>query len=111
MANASKTSGYWAEFPVTYRAEQVATILRWVAVGGSGVVIGGTQDNGTIRFIGGTENWARMMGADGGWCAADTSLPTYFYGETQWGRIHRSTNSGASASPIYFGLQDAESQS
>lgn len=42
MTDVLKSSGYWAEFPVTYRAEQVATILRWVAVGGSGMVIGGS---------------------------------------------------------------------
>lgn len=42
MTNALKTSGYWAEFPATYRAEQVAEMMRWVTAGESGVVIGGS---------------------------------------------------------------------
>ena len=37
-----KTSSqdYWSEYPVTYRAEQIAVIMRWIAAGESGVVIG-----------------------------------------------------------------------
>ena len=27
------TSGYWAEFPVTYRAEQIATLMQWARTG------------------------------------------------------------------------------
>ncbi len=42
MRNTSRTGGYWAEFPVTYRAEQIATIMSWVTAGESGVVIGGS---------------------------------------------------------------------
>lgn len=33
---------YWADFPETYRAEQVSAILQWIAVGDSGVVVGGS---------------------------------------------------------------------
>ena len=33
---------YWAEFPDTYRAEQIAAIAKWIAVGDSGVVVGGS---------------------------------------------------------------------
>ena len=33
---------YWADFPQTYRAEQVSAILQWIAVGDSGVVVGGS---------------------------------------------------------------------
>lgn len=33
-------TGYWAEFPATYRAEQVATVARWLATGESGVIVG-----------------------------------------------------------------------
>jgi hypothetical protein len=32
--------GPWVEFPVTYRQEQVQTILNWVRAGESGVVVG-----------------------------------------------------------------------
>jgi hypothetical protein len=38
----TRSSNYWAEFPMTYRAEQVAEIMRWVAAGESGVVVGGS---------------------------------------------------------------------
>jgi DNA-binding winged helix-turn-helix (wHTH) protein len=33
---------YWADFPETYRDEQVSIIMQWIAVGDSGVVIGGS---------------------------------------------------------------------
>jgi len=42
MADRTKNSGYWAEFPVTYRAEQIEIILQWVAAGESGIVVGGS---------------------------------------------------------------------
>jgi DNA-binding winged helix-turn-helix (wHTH) protein len=36
------TNSYWATFPETYRIEQIATIAKWIAVGDSGVVVGGS---------------------------------------------------------------------
>lgn len=42
MADAVKPSGYWAGFPVTYRAEQVVAIMKWLVAEESGVVIGGS---------------------------------------------------------------------
>ena len=74
----------------------------------SGVIIGGTQDNGTLQYTGGTETWDAMFGGDGGWCAADPDDPNYFYGEYVYLRIHRSTNGGTSSNYIYSGLADAE---
>lgn len=38
----ARGTSYWAEFPETYRAEHVTTIAKWIAVGESGVVIGGS---------------------------------------------------------------------
>ncbi len=35
-------SNKWTPFPATYRAEAVAEILRWITLGESGVVIGGS---------------------------------------------------------------------
>jgi len=35
-------SDYWAEFPVTYRSDQIAIIMQWITAGESGVVIGGS---------------------------------------------------------------------
>ncbi len=73
----------------------------------SGRVIGGTQDNGTLRFTGATGTWSSMAGGDGGWCASDPTDPNYFYGEFQYLQIHRSTNGGLSSSDIYSGITDA----
>jgi hypothetical protein len=37
-----RDNSYWADFPDTYRSEQIETIAKWIAVGDSGVVIGGS---------------------------------------------------------------------
>lgn len=42
MTAGSTHQGYWADFPDSYRAEQVETIARWIAVAECGVVIGGS---------------------------------------------------------------------
>ena len=68
----------------------------------SGTIIGGAQDNGTLRFTpaGGSEMWTEMFGGDGGWCAADANDPKYFYGEYVYLNIHRSTDGGATSDYI-----------
>jgi photosystem II stability/assembly factor-like uncharacterized protein len=65
---------------------------------GSGVIIGGTQDNATLRYnpASGTENWTWHIGGDGGACAVDQTDSRYFYGQTQGPEIRRSTDRGAS---------------
>ena len=73
----------------------------------SGRIIGGTQDNGTLRYTGNTETWNFMNGGDGGWSASDPTDPNYFYGEFQWLQIHRSSNGGTSSQTIYSGITDA----
>jgi hypothetical protein len=75
----------------------------------SGTVVGGTQDNGTLRVTaaGSTGSWTAMFGGDGGNCAADQSDPNYFYGEYVYLQIHRSSNGGLSSSYITGGLGDA----
>jgi hypothetical protein len=75
----------------------------------SGTVVGGTQDNGTLRrtAAGSTESWSAMFGGDGGRCAADQTDPNYFYGEYVYLQIHRSVNGGASSSYIFNGIGDA----
>ena len=75
----------------------------------SGTIVGGTQDNGTLRdtSVGGTSGWTTMFGGDGGFCAADQSDPNYFYGEYVYLQIHRSSNGGLSSSYITSGLGDA----
>jgi hypothetical protein len=79
---------------------------------GTGTIVGGTQDNGTLRYrtADGPENWSTMFGGDGGWCASDPTNSNYFYGEYVYLRIHRSTNAGASSGYIYntpSGITDA----
>jgi hypothetical protein len=63
----------------------------------SGTIIGGAQDNGTLRYDPGqgTESWTTIFGGDGGWCAADPTDPDVFYGEYTYLNIHRNTDGGA----------------
>jgi len=72
----------------------------------SGVIIGGTQDNGTNRYNGGTETWSQTFGADGGYSAADQTNPNYFYGEKQKLGIFRSGNAGITGDLIAGGITD-----
>ena len=83
----------------------------WGAAGNatSGTIIGGAQDNGTVRYTtgGGAEGWTSMFGGDGGYCAADPTDAHFFYGEYIALQIYRSTNGGGSADYITSGLGDA----
>lgn len=73
----------------------------------SGVIVGGTQDNGTLRFSGNTEGWTSMQGSDGGYCASDPTDGNFFYGETQNLGVVRSTDGGLTSAPISAGIADA----
>jgi photosystem II stability/assembly factor-like uncharacterized protein len=114
----------WHELDNTYGVTQF-----YGAAGhaGSGVIIGGAQDNGTLRFTPdqGTEQWSSMFGGDGGWCASDPNDPQCFYGEYVFLNIHRSTDGGKTADfisgqawnghdwiwkPVPFRIPDAKSQ-
>jgi len=77
----------------------------------TGTIVGGTQDNGTLRYTtgGGSEGWNQMYGGDGGFCASDPTNSNYFYGEYTYLQIHRSTNGGVSSSYIDSGISDAGS--
>ena len=46
-------------------------------------ILGGTQDNGTLQW-GGSSNWPRVIGADGGFTAIDQVVGGVMFGETQW---------------------------
>jgi photosystem II stability/assembly factor-like uncharacterized protein len=65
---------------------------------GTGRLIGGAQDNGTLCFDPqqGPQKWTTIFGGDGGWCAADPADPDVFYGEYVFLAIHRNTDGGAS---------------
>jgi photosystem II stability/assembly factor-like uncharacterized protein len=75
----------------------------------SGTIVGGAQDNGTLRYTtgGGAQGWTAMFGGDGGFCASDPADTNYFYGEYVYLQIHRSTDGGASSSYIFSGIGDA----
>ncbi|MBT8397372.1 MAG: hypothetical protein HKO65_12900 [Gemmatimonadetes bacterium] len=47
------------------------------------VAMGGTQDNGTLESQG-TDEYARVLGGDGGFTAINPQNPAIRYGETQW---------------------------
>lgn len=56
-------------------------------------MMGGTQDNNTIRTIGGnTLNWTAVLGGDGMYCAINQQNNDIAYAEYQWGNLFRSTN-------------------
>jgi len=59
-------------------------------------VIGGTQDNGTLKYsqLTGSNGWVEVGGGDGGFCAADPIDPDLFYGEYVRAQVYRSTNAG-----------------
>ena len=77
----------------------------------TGVVIGGTQDNGTLKFSGNTEGWTAMFHSDGGYVSVDQTDDRYIYGERQNLQLVRSTDGGNSASFIFNGITDACPQS
>lgn len=81
----------------------------------TGTIIGGTQDNGTIRYMvpgtgqdsgGGPEDWTNIqdsLGGDGGFCGVDQTDPNYLYGEFIDLQIFRSTDGGSSVAYIWNG--------
>ncbi len=68
----------------------------------TGVIIGGTQDNGTLLYTpaSGSEGWTTPFGGDGGFSAADPTNSNYFYGEYTYLNLHRSSNAGTSSDYI-----------
>jgi len=83
----------------------------------TGRIVGGAQDNGTIRYTpppgasSGPQGYTTMFGGDGGYSASDPTDPNFFYGEYVYLQIHRSVNAGGSASYINSGIDDAGDQS
>lgn len=71
---------------------------------GAGRVLGGTQDNGTLRYdiSAGSNTWAVQHGSDGGFSAADPTDPNILYGEIQNFRLFR-TLTGTSPSQYIYG--------
>ncbi len=100
---ASTNSG-WINRDRNYRTTQ---FYGAAGDGETGLIIGGTQDNGTLRSISGSDDAHLMFGGDGGFCAVDPTDPNYCYGEYIFLQIHRSTDGGLTAGYIFDGIADA----
>jgi photosystem II stability/assembly factor-like uncharacterized protein len=67
-------------------------------------ILGGTQDNGTIRTAGAPGSWNEINGGDGFYCLVDYSTSQRVYASSQNGGLVRSTNGGASFQGATSGL-------
>ena len=68
-------------------------------------ILGGTQDNSTIRTInGGLNNWQVIYGGDGFYCLVDYQNQNRVYASYQYGGLGRSTDGGNSFLDATSGL-------
>lgn len=76
---------------------EVTQFYSGAANAATNTIIGGTQDNGTVRFTpaAGSNNWNSFMGGDGGAVASDPHDPQTCYGEYVHLVIFRNTNGGS----------------
>lgn len=67
-------------------------VTEFYGAGGSptsGLIWGGTQDNGVVQYNYSPDNWNIIWGGDGGFTAIDPTDPGYRYGEVQGGALFR----------------------
>jgi photosystem II stability/assembly factor-like uncharacterized protein len=97
----------WVSLNNTYQTTQY-----YAAAGNAttGLLYGGTQDNGTLRSPANSQDATYPFGGDGGFCAVDPVDDSYCYGEYIGLQIHRSQDHGVTSNAIYFGLPDAVNQ-
>lgn len=68
-------------------------------------ILGGTQDNSTIRTVNGSlNNWQVIYGGDGFYCLVDYQNPNKIYASSQYGGLGRSTDGGNSFLSATSGL-------
>lgn len=127
--NATNRIAYFGNDGGIYRANDIATVTQttgWTALNTtlgitqfygaagnptSGAIIGGTQDNGSLRYTGGgSESWGTWGGGDGGFCAVDPTNSNYFYGEYIQLAIYRSADGGATSPPPHIYCDPAQIQ-
>jgi len=72
-------------------------------------IIGGTQDNDTLRYLpsGGANGWYQAETGDGGACAIDYQSPSRLYSEYTELLIEKSTDGGNTYASAVSGLTDA----
>lgn len=69
------------------------------------VLVGGTQDNNTVRTLTGSFfDWEYLVGGDGFYALIDPVDNTYWYAEYQYGNIFRSDDGGFSFNYIVNGI-------
>jgi len=74
----------------------------------TGVIVGGTQDNGTlVRQPQSATSWKSTLGGDGGFVSADPTDASYFYAETIYLQLFRSGDAGATWTSVGGGIADA----
>jgi photosystem II stability/assembly factor-like uncharacterized protein len=97
--NGGLSWGYSNSLPVT---QFYAGEVDW---NNPSIMLGGTQDNGTVRTTnGGLNNWVDIYGADGFYCLVDYTTSQRVYASSQYGGLGRSTNGGASFMNATSGL-------
>lgn len=74
------------------------------------VIYGGTQDNGHLKYSGGTI-WSMVFGGDGGYAAIDKTDSSVAYEEYVYLAMSKTTDGGASWAACTTGLTDAGSSS
>ncbi len=97
------TSGSGGGFVSLNNSLSVTQFYGGAGHAGTGRVIGGTQDNGSLLYgpAAGPNAWSMYFGGDGGFAAIDPTDANYLYGEYVYLRMHRSTNGGQSSDWIY----------
>lgn len=89
-ANGGSSWSYSTSLPVTqfYAGE--------IDYNNPNVILGGTQDNGTVRTLTGNLNdWSDIYGGDGFYCLVDYTNSQRVYASSQFGYLGYSTNGGA----------------
>lgn len=93
---AAQSSG-WRDLDNGMRSTQ---FYGAAGVAGSNLLVGGAQDNGTLRLLGASTTATMPFGGDGGQVQIDPTNTNYIYGEYVWAQVHRSSNGGGSSSFI-----------